>query len=87
MKTYASPVAFRTALNARLRSRAGATSLPVNRVRTLAVMERFLARVVAVFPPTTVLKGGLAPELRLETAARPSVSTCGSRVTRGMLWF
>jgi hypothetical protein len=68
MKTYASPVAFRTALNAKLRSRAGAMNLPVNRVRTLAVMERFLARVVAVFPPTTVLKGGLALELRLEKA-------------------
>lgn len=68
VKTYVSPVAFRTALNARLRSRARALNLPVNRVRTLAVMERFLARVVAVFPPTTVLKGGLALELRLEKA-------------------
>ena len=31
-------------------------------------MERFLARVVAVFPDTTILKGGLALELRLERA-------------------
>lgn len=68
VRTYASPVAFRAALNARLLSRARTLKLPVERVRTLAVMERFLARVVAVFPPTTVLKGGLALEFRLEKA-------------------
>lgn len=68
MKRYGTPVAFKTALNVKLRERARSAGLPVDRVRTLAVMERFLARVVAVFPETTVLKGGLALELRLEKA-------------------
>lgn len=68
MKTYPTPVAFRAALSARLRDRARTASLQVDRVRTLVVMERFLARVFEVFPDTTVLKGGLALELRLERA-------------------
>ncbi|MBM4368059.1 MAG: nucleotidyl transferase AbiEii/AbiGii toxin family protein [Deltaproteobacteria bacterium] len=68
VKKYATPLAFRAALNEKLRQRARAAGTPVDRVRTLAVMERFLARVVAVFPPTMVLKGGLALELRLEKA-------------------
>jgi hypothetical protein len=68
MKEYKTPIAFRNALNARFRERARSMKLPVDRVRTLAVMERFLARVVAVFPQTTVLKGGMALELRLEKA-------------------
>lgn len=68
MKRYATPAAFKVALNARLRERARSVGLPVDRVRTLAVMERFLARVVAVFPETAVLKGGMALELRLERA-------------------
>lgn len=68
VKTYATSAAFKAALNARLRERARVSGLPIDRVRTLAVMERFLARAVVVFPETTVLKGGLALELRLEKA-------------------
>jgi hypothetical protein len=68
LNRYATPIAFKAALNARLRQRARVARLPVDRVRTIAVMERFLARIVAVFPDTTVLKGGLALELRLEKA-------------------
>lgn len=68
MKSYASPAAFKVALNARLRDQARRGALPVDRVRTVAVMERFLARLLAVAPATTMLKGGLALELRLERA-------------------
>lgn len=68
MKVYPNAVAFRAALSTRLGNRARGAALPIMRVRTVAVMERFLARVVAVFPETTVLKGGLALELRLERA-------------------
>jgi hypothetical protein len=68
MRTYNTPAAFRAALSTRIRDRARAGAIPVDRVRTLVVMERFLARVVAVFPDTTILKGGLALELRLERA-------------------
>lgn len=45
MKTCATPAAFRAALSNRLDNQARASSLPVARVRTIAVMERFLARV------------------------------------------
>lgn len=68
MKRYATPRAFKSALDAKLRDQARSAKLPVDRVRTVAVMERFLARVVAVFPDTTLLKGGLALELRLDKA-------------------
>lgn len=68
LKTYKTPGAFKSALAERLRSRAKADGIPTDRARSLAVMERFLARVVAVFPVTTVLEGGLALELRLDRA-------------------
>lgn len=68
MKQYKTAVAFRAALSSRLRDRARIRFQATERVRTLAVMERFLARVVAVFPDTTLLKGGLALELRLARA-------------------
>ena len=41
-----------TEISNRLGNRARAAALPIGRVRTVAVMERFLARVVAVFPAT-----------------------------------
>lgn len=68
MKAYPTPAAFKVALNARLRARAREAALPVDRLRTLAVMERFLARFVAVAPASTLLKGGLALELRFARA-------------------
>ncbi len=68
LKTYKTPGAFKAALAERIRSRAKTDGVPTDRARSLAVMERFLARVVAVFPATTVLKGGLALELRLDRA-------------------
>ncbi len=68
LKTYKAPGAFKAVLAERLRSRARSDGIRTDRARSLAVMERFLARVVAVFPTTTVLKGGLALELRLDRA-------------------
>ena len=66
-RSYATPLAFKAALEARLRERAAAQGRSLNRVRQLLVMERFLAR---VFPAigSAVLKGGLVMELRLERA-------------------
>lgn len=60
-----SPQQFRVSVDDRLRRETGR---PVNRRRTLLVMERFLTRVVTVAPTTFVLKGGLALELRLARA-------------------
>jgi Nucleotidyl transferase AbiEii toxin, Type IV TA system len=66
-RSYATPLAFKAALEARLRERAAGQGRPFNRVRQLLVMERFLAR---VFPTmsSAVLKGGLVMELRLDRA-------------------
>jgi hypothetical protein len=68
VKTYTNPAAFQAALESRVRDLAKEQGRPVNRVRTLLVMERFLARIVAVFPASAILKGGLALELRLHKA-------------------
>ncbi len=67
IRTYATPIAFKEALEARLRERAQRDGRPINRVRQLVVMERFLARVFAGFD-SAVLKGGMVMELRLERA-------------------
>lgn len=66
-RSYATPLAFKAALEARLRERAALQRRSLNRVRQLLVMERFLAR---VFPAigSAVLKGGLVMELRLDRA-------------------
>lgn len=66
-RSYATPLAFRAALEARLHERAARQGRSLNRVRQLLVMERFLAR---VFPAigSAVLKGGLVMELRLDRA-------------------
>ena len=63
VRSYGSPLAFKAALEARVNALAKEQGRPMNRVRTLAVMERFLARMLAVLPETCMLKGGLALEL------------------------
>jgi hypothetical protein len=62
---YASPEAFKQALEQRLRTSAK-TGTEFARKRQLLVFDRFLARVVAVLGDTVTLKGGLVLELRLE---------------------
>lgn len=66
-RTYATPEAFKQALEQRLRtsSRSGAD---MARKRQLLVFERFLARVVSVLGTAVTLKGGLVLELRLKRA-------------------
>ena len=66
-KTYASPLAFRQALEQRLRA-ASRTGVELSRKRQLLVFDRFLARVVQVRGDAAVLKGGLVLELRLQRA-------------------
>jgi hypothetical protein len=66
-RTYASPFAFKQALEERLRSPTG-TGAALVRARQLLVFERFLARVVQVLGDAVTLKGGLVLELRLERA-------------------
>ena len=67
-RRYATPAAFKAALEQRLRSRAAGDGLELQRTRQLVVYDRFLARVFAEYDDAVVLKGGLALELRLERA-------------------
>lgn len=67
VRTYASPEAFKQALEQRLRASAE-SGAKLARKRQLLVFERFLARVVAVLGDAATLKGGLVLELRLERA-------------------
>ncbi len=62
------PQQFRASVESRLSPVATGTGRSINRTRTLLVMDRFLARMVAVAPNAFVLKGGLALELRLARA-------------------
>ncbi|HQK19684.1 MAG TPA: hypothetical protein PLJ27_19650, partial [Polyangiaceae bacterium] len=66
-RTYASPEAFKQALEQRLRSSAK-TGAEFARKRQLLVFDRFLARIVAVLGNAVTLKGGLALEFRLDRA-------------------
>jgi hypothetical protein len=66
-RAYASPAAFKQALEQRLRAFAK-SGAEFARRRQLLVFDRFLARVVDVLGEAATLKGGLALELRLERA-------------------
>jgi hypothetical protein len=63
-RTYASPAAFKQALDQRLQ----ASASNMNRARQLLVFDRFLARVVDVLGDAITLKGGIALEMRVERA-------------------
>ena len=65
---YASPLAFRQALDARLRTTAQEAGSTIERVRQLLVFDRFLARVGTHLGSRVVLKGGVVMELRLARA-------------------
>ncbi|HXP90874.1 MAG TPA: nucleotidyl transferase AbiEii/AbiGii toxin family protein [Fibrobacteria bacterium] len=66
-RRYATPLAFKQALDQRLRESAGAGN-QFSRKRQILVFERLLARIGLVFGESVALKGGLALELRLERA-------------------
>lgn len=66
-KTYASPAAFKDALEDRIR-RGSTGGLEIQRRRQVVVFTRLIARITAAFGDTTVLKGGFALEVRLERA-------------------
>ncbi len=65
---YASPLAFRQALDARLRNTAASAGSTIERHRQLLVFDRFLARVGTHLGSKVVVKGGVVMELRLERA-------------------
>lgn len=67
-RSYATPLAFKTAVEQRLRNEAAASGMDLQRRRQLFVFDRFLARLFYVFEDAVVLKGGMVIELRLERA-------------------
>jgi hypothetical protein len=67
IRTYASPAAFKQALEQRLRTSVR-TGAELARKRQILVFDRFLARIAAAFGDAATLKGGLVLELRLERA-------------------
>lgn len=68
MRTYATPVAFKEALEARLKQRAQQTRRDLNNVRLRLLLERFAVRVSLEYGDAVVLKGGVVVELRLAHA-------------------
>jgi hypothetical protein len=66
-RKYASPEAFKQALEQRLRA-ATKTGADFARKRQLLVFDRFLARIVQVLGHAATLKGGLVLELRPDRA-------------------
>jgi len=66
--SYATPEAFKNAIEARIRKVATERRQPIPRVRQLVVFDRFLARVFDVFGERAIVKGGAALELRLDRA-------------------
>jgi hypothetical protein len=67
-KKYATPGAFRKALEERLRRIAATEDVEVNRLRRQVSFDRLLARLFQTEPEPWALKGGYALELRLQTA-------------------
>ena len=65
---YASPAAFKQAVEHRLRERAAAEGVELARLRQLLVFDRFLARMAAAFGDRVIVKGGLVVELRVRRA-------------------
>lgn len=73
MMRYATPTAFRQALDRHLAQIARAQGIPLVRVRKAVAFDRFLARLLAIAPDRWYLKGGFALECRLGVRARTTL--------------
>lgn len=73
MREYATPAAFRAAVEARLRDRARHRGVPAYLLRRQAALERLIVRLTRVAPSRWALKGGMGLETRLGERARVSV--------------
>ena len=82
-KSFATPAAFRTSLEARLKLLAAQRNTPLNSLRLKLVMERLLARLFALPNPPWLLKGGYAMELRYRPRARTTRDIDLSCLTSG----
>ncbi|MFM7202183.1 MAG: nucleotidyl transferase AbiEii/AbiGii toxin family protein, partial [Myxococcota bacterium] len=68
IQQYKTALAFKMALEQRLRNEALRSGQNLERLRQMLVFDRFLARVFTTQDDTVILKGGLVLELRLERA-------------------
>ena len=73
MREYATPQAFRAAVEARLRDRARSLDVAAYVLRRQAALERLMARLGRIAPGWWAVKGGFALETRLGDRARVSV--------------
>jgi len=69
-KAFRSAAAFKSALEARMRSRAQERGLPLQTLQLKFVMERFLARLFHAPDSPWLLKGGFAMDMRYRPHAR-----------------
>jgi hypothetical protein len=67
-RQYATPAAFKRALEDRLKAEARKTGATVHRLRQLLVFDRYLGRLNKEFGDSLLAKGGVVLELRLELA-------------------
>src|SRR5689334_5263035 len=65
IRRYATPEAYRRALEERVAQLARAARRPINRYRQLLLFERYLLRLQAEYGPALLVKGGVALELQL----------------------
>ena len=68
IKKFATPKAFRTSLEERLKTHSRKTGIELQRLRRRVAFDRLLFRIFQFFPTDLLLKGGYAMELRLEGA-------------------
>jgi hypothetical protein len=73
VREYATPSAFRAAVEAKLRQRAGRLGAPTYIFRRQAALERLAVRLMDVAPGVWAVKGGFALETRLGDRARVSL--------------
>lgn len=64
-RSFANPRAFKDALESRIKKRAQADGVAVNRLRQIVIFERLLARIYEAVGNAIVVKGGFVLELRL----------------------
>jgi hypothetical protein len=69
-RQFASPAAFRTSLETRLRKIASERGVPFGTLQLRLVIERLLARLFRDPDPPWLLKGGFAMDLRFRPRAR-----------------
>jgi hypothetical protein len=73
VRNYATPAAFRAAVEAKLRDHARRLTIPAYVIRRQAALERLMVRLMIVAPGRWAVKGGLALETRLGARARASL--------------